>query len=166
MIPELFVILPKQDQVYPIHLIAIGKPKLEGVRQLESHYRDLLKGFARFELLELPEGRGTPARQLLEEAKRLRTHLGAVRCPVLLSAEGPRRSSEDFAAWLGLRMDRGESLTFAIGSSHGFDPALKADIREHLSLSPMTFPHDLSRVMFLEQLYRAFTILKGKTYHK
>jgi len=166
MSSELFVILSKLDQVYPIRLITIGKPKLEGVRQLEAHYRDLLKGFARFDLLEIPEGRGTPVRQLSEEAKTLRTHLGAVRCPVLLSAEGPRRSSEDFAAWLGVRMDRGESLAFAIGSSHGFDPALKTEIREHLSLSPMTFPHDLSRVMFLEQLYRAFTILKGKTYHK
>ena len=160
------VILPKQVQVYPIRLIAIGKPKLEGVRQLEAHYRDLLKAFARFDLLEIPEGRGTPTRQLSEEAVRLRAHLGNVRCPVLLSAEGPRRSSEDFAAWLGARMDRGESLAFAVGSSHGFDLDLKADIREHLSLSPMTFPHDLSRIMFLEQLYRAFAILKGKAYHK
>jgi 23S rRNA (pseudouridine1915-N3)-methyltransferase len=63
-------------------------------------------------------------------------------------------------------MDRGESLAFAIGSSHGFDPALKGEIREKMSLSPMTFPHDLSRIMCLEQLYRAFAILKGKTYHK
>jgi len=63
-------------------------------------------------------------------------------------------------------MDRGESMAFAVGSSHGFAPELKSEIREKLSLSPMTFPHDLSRVMFLEQLYRAFTILKGKTYHK
>jgi len=63
-------------------------------------------------------------------------------------------------------MDRGESLAFAVGSSHGFDPALKGEIREHLSLSPMTFPHDLSRILFLEQLYRAMTILKGTPYHK
>jgi len=152
--------------VYPIRLITIGKPKLEGVRPLEAHYRDLLKAFARLEVLELPEGRGAPARQLSEEAARLRAHLSSVRCPVLLSAEGPRRSSEDFAAWLGARMDRGESLAFAIGSSHGFDQGLKDEIREHLSLSPMTFPHDLSRVLFLEQLYRAFSILRGKTYHK
>lgn len=166
MSSDLSVILPKQDQVYPIRLITIGKLKLDGVRQLEAHYRDLLKAYARFDLLEIPEGRGTPVRQLSEEANRLRAHLGTVRCPVLLSAEGPHRTSEDFAAWLGVRMDRGESLAFTIGSSHGFDPELKAEIREHLSLSPMTFPHDLSRVLFMEQLYRAFTILKGKTYHK
>jgi 23S rRNA (pseudouridine1915-N3)-methyltransferase len=63
-------------------------------------------------------------------------------------------------------MDRGESLAFAIGSSEGFDPGLKAEIRDHLSLSPMTFPHDLSRVLLLEQLYRAFAILRGTAYHK
>ncbi|MCE1229069.1 MAG: 23S rRNA (pseudouridine(1915)-N(3))-methyltransferase RlmH [Firmicutes bacterium] len=134
------------------------------MKLLESHYRDLLRAFARLEVLELPEGKG--AKPLLDEAQRLRPHLLAARCPVLLTAEGPPRSSETFAAWLGARMDRGESLAFAIGSSEGFAPELKGEIREHLSLSPMTFPHDLSRVLFLEQLYRAFAILKGKPYHK
>jgi 23S rRNA (pseudouridine1915-N3)-methyltransferase len=152
--------------VYPIQLIAIGRPKLESIRQLEIHYRSLLKGFCRLEVLEIPEGKGDLARQLKEEGERLKPLLAACRCPVLLDADGPARSSEAMAAWLGARMDRGESLAFALGSSHGFDPSLKQDIRERLSLSAMTFPHDLTRVLFLEQLYRSFTILKGKTYHK
>jgi len=152
--------------LYPIRLIVIGRPKLEAVRQLESHYRDLLRAFCRLEVLEVPEGKGEGPRQLKDEADRLKVLLAAVRCPVLLDAEGPSRSSEGMAAWLGVRMDRGESLAFALGSSHGFDPALKRAFPERLSLSPMTFPHDLSRVMFLEQLYRSFTILRGKTYHK
>ena len=152
--------------MYPIRLITIGRPKLEPIRQLETHYRDLLKGFCRLELLEIPEGKGDTARQLKEEGERLRPLLAACRCPVLLDAEGPSRTSEALAVWLGARMDRGESLAFALGSSHGFDPSLKRDIRERLSLSPMTFPHDLTRVLFLEQLYRSLTILKGKTYHK
>jgi 23S rRNA (pseudouridine1915-N3)-methyltransferase len=136
------------------------------IRDLEQHYRTLLKAYARLEVDELAEGKGDPARQLRDEADRLRVHLRAARCPVLLSAEGPPRTSEAFAAWLGVRMDRGDSLTFALGSSGGFDPALKAEVKEHLSLSPMTFPHDLSRVLFLEQLYRAFAILRGTAYHK
>jgi len=152
--------------LYPIRLITIGRPKGGPLRELEQHYRTLLKGYARLEVEELAEGRGDCARQLRDEAERLRSQLLTVRCPVLLSAEGPPRTSEAFARWLGVRMDRGESLAFAIGSSHGFDPALKAEVREHLSLSPMTFPHDLSRVLFLEQLYRAFSILKGTSYHK
>jgi 23S rRNA (pseudouridine1915-N3)-methyltransferase len=136
------------------------------VRDLEQHYRTLLKAYVRLELEDLPEGRGDPARQLREEAERLRSRLSGIRRPVLLSADGPPRTSEAFAAWLGERMDRGESLAFAIGSSEGFDPGLKAEIRDHLSLSPMTFPHDLSRVLLLEQLYRAFAILRGTAYHK
>ena len=136
------------------------------MRDLEQHYRTLLKAYVRLELEDLPEGRGDPARQLREEAERLRSRLSGIRRPVLLSADGPPRTSEAFAAWLGERMDRGESLAFAIGSSEGFDPGLKAEIRDHLSLSPMTFPHDLSRVLLLEQLYRAFAILRGTAYHK
>jgi len=152
--------------VYPIRLIAVGRSKPGPLRDLEQHYRTLLKAHARLEVEELPEGRGEPPRQLREEADRIRTRLEGVRCPVLLSAEGPARTSEAFAAWLGARMDRGESLAFVIGSSHGLDAGLKGEVREHLSLSPMTFPHDLGRVVFLEQLYRAFTILKGGPYHK
>ena len=151
--------------MYPIRFVTIGRPKLEAIRTLEAHYLTLLKTYARVERIELSEGRGESHRQLREEADRLRPLL-AVRCPVLLSAEGPARSSEDLARWLGVRMDRGDSLAFAVGSSCGFDPELKVEVREHLSLSPMTFPHDLSRVLFLEQLYRAFSILKGTPYHK
>lgn len=152
--------------MYPIRLLTIGRPKLPALRDLEKHYQTLLKGHARLDLVELAEGKGDSQRQLKDEAERLRVHLVGVRCPVLLSADGPPRTSEAFAQWLGLRMDRGDSLAFAIGSSHGFDPALKAEVRDHLSLSPMTFPHDLSRVLFLEQLYRAFSILKRTPYHK
>ena len=152
--------------MYPIRLLAVGRPRSGPIRDLEQHYRTLLKAHARLEVEDLPEGRGDPARQLRDEADRLRIPLLAARCPVLLTAEGPARTSEEFARWLGVRMDRGESLAFAIGSSHGLDPGLKAEIREHLSLSPMTFPHDLTRVLFLEQLYRAFAILRGSPYHK
>ena len=152
--------------MYPIRLVTVGRVKLEACSQLESHYKEMLKAYCRLEHREIAEGRGDTVRQLREEALRLRPLLLEGRCPVLLDAQGTPRSSEEWAQWLGKRMDRGDSLVFAVGSSHGFDPALKAEIPERLSLSPMTFPHDLSRVLFLEQLYRAFTILKGRTYHK
>lgn len=152
--------------MYPIRLVAVGRVKSEPLRALERHYQDLLRSCARLELTEVQEGRGAPERALREEAGRLEPLLRSARCPVLLGPDGPARSSEAFATWLGERMDRGESLAFAIGSSHGFDPGLRAAVRERLSLSPMTFPHDLSRVLFLEQLYRAFQILRGGPYHK
>ncbi len=153
--------------MYPVTFLVFGRPRLDGVPALETHYSKLLRGHARLDLVELPESRAAdPARRLREEAERLRPHLAKARCPVLLDAAGPGRSSEAFAAWLGLRLDRGDSLAFALGSSDGFDPALKAEVAEKLSLSPMTFPHDLARALFLEQLYRAFSILKGGPYHK
>lgn len=140
--------------------------KLVGCQELEVHYRSLLRTFARLDVTEIAEGRGEPARQLRMEADLIRGAISGIRCPVLMDAAGTTRTSEGFAEWLGARMDRGESLAFVIGSSHGIDPALKAEVPQKLSLSPMTFPHDLSRVLLLEQLYRAFTILRGKTYHK
>ena len=152
--------------MYPVTLFAFGRLRLEPCRGLERHYLDMLRPYARMEVTELPEGKGDAIRRLKEEAERLRPRLAAVRCPVLLTPEGKLRDSEGLARWLGERMDRGESLAFALGSSHGFDPGLKKEIPEQMSLSPMTFPHELSRVMFLEQLYRAFTIIRGKDYHK
>lgn len=152
--------------MYPISLLAFGRLRLEPCRGLERHYLDMLRPYARMDLTELAEGKGEPARQLKEEAERLRLKLKAVKCPVLLTPEGKLRDSEGLARWLGERMDRGDSLAFVLGSSHGFDAGLKKEIPEQMSLSPMTFPHELTRVMFLEQLYRAFTIIRGKDYHK
>lgn len=152
--------------MYPLDLIALGRLRLDPCRDLARHYLDMLRPYARLEVTELTEGKGDPPRALKEEAARIRTRLQGVTCPVLLTPEGKLRDSEALARWLGERMDRGEGLAFVLGSSHGFDPALKAEVREHMSLSPLTFPHELSRVMLLEQLYRAFTILRGKTYHK
>ncbi|HJU82852.1 MAG TPA: 23S rRNA (pseudouridine(1915)-N(3))-methyltransferase RlmH [Holophagaceae bacterium] len=152
--------------MYPVDLLVIGRLRLEPCRALEKHYLDMLRSQARINLIELPEGKGDAARQLRDEADRLRPKLKAAGLAILLTPEGRRMDSEGFAAWLGERMDQGQRPAFAIGSSHGFDPALKAEVREQISLSPMTFPHELFRVMFLEQLYRAFTILKGTPYHK
>lgn len=152
--------------MYPICLISFGRLRLEPCRDLERHYLDMLRPYARMEVLELPEGKGDPVRQLKDEAERLRPRLLAASCPVLLTPEGTARDSEGLAKWLVNRMNLGEKLAFALGSSHGFDPELKKEVPEKLSLSPMTFPHELSRVLFLEQLFRAFTIIRGKDYHK
>jgi 23S rRNA (pseudouridine1915-N3)-methyltransferase len=150
----------------PSTVFAFGRLRLEPCRGLEQHYLDMLRPYARMEVAELSEGKGDPARQLKDEAERLRPKLAGVSCPVLLTPEGKLRDSAGLAQWLVERMNRGERLAFALGSSHGFDPDFKKEIREQMSLSPMTFPHELTRVLFLEQLYRAFTIIRGKDYHK
>ena len=152
--------------MYPVDLIAFGRLRLEPCRALEAHYLTMLRAHARIDVIELQEGKGDISKQLRDEGERLRPRLKAAGRAILLDPTGPTFTSEAFASWLGARVDKGERLAFAIGSSHGFDPGLKAEIPDKLSLSPMTFPHELSRVMFLEQLYRAFSILKGSPYHK
>jgi 23S rRNA (pseudouridine1915-N3)-methyltransferase len=152
--------------VYPIRLIIVGSPKQKSILSLQSHYEKLIKTYIRLEILEVQEGRGQLGQQLSIEAKRIKNALHGFQRQILLDAGGALRKSEEFASWLGPKIDLGESLAFAIGSSNGFHSTLKTDIKEHISLSPMTFPHDLSQVMFLEQLYRAFTILQKKIYHK
>jgi len=83
---------------YPIRLITVGRPKLAPVRELEAHYQGLLKAFARLTVVELPEGRGDTARQLQEEAERIRPQLLASRCPVRCRNRPPMTSSSYWAS--------------------------------------------------------------------
>jgi 23S rRNA (pseudouridine1915-N3)-methyltransferase len=152
--------------MHPIRLVVVGKSKMEEIVSLENRYKKFIKRYVNLEVIEIQEGRGRGERQLLDEAAKIKKALTGFRCQVLLSADGLQRSSETFASWLGAKVDLGDSIAFAIGSSHGFHPYLKADVTERMALSSMTFPHDLCRLMFVEQLYRAFCIINGKTYHK
>jgi 23S rRNA (pseudouridine1915-N3)-methyltransferase len=86
---------------------------------------------------------------------------------IALCIEGASCSSEAFSEALSrLALEGKSSVCFLIGSSYGLDPDLKAQCECRLSLSPMTFPHHLARVMLLEQIYRAFQIREGSRYHK
>lgn len=85
---------------------------------------------------------------------------------VLLDSRGKQLSSEELAAWIGRERDSGaQQLIFAIGPADGWSAAARAQAHLLLSFGPMTFPHELARVMLTEQLYRAFTILSGHPYH-
>jgi 23S rRNA (pseudouridine1915-N3)-methyltransferase len=152
--------------MYPIRLVTVGRPKAEPFLALEKHYKKMLGAYVRLDLVEVREAKGEGGAQLLLEAGRVRDALAGFRCQALLCPDGAPMSSEEFASWLGAKTDIGESLAFAIGSSRGFHPSLKTEVGEKVSLGRMTFPHDLCRALFIEQLYRAFTILGGKTYHK
>ena len=129
-------------------MIAVGRLRPPYQDDVE-HYRKMLAGHVKVELIEVRGDEKVPPR-IPDRA-----------FTVLLSSEGATYNSEQFSAWLEERRQAGTDLTFVIGGPKGLD--LQADMR--LSLGPMTLPHQLARVVLLEQLYRAHKILAGEPYH-
>ncbi len=131
----------------------IGKSKDRAIGELTMEYLRRLGRYASTEALELPsEG------ALLKQVDRVTL--------VLLDAGGRQLSSEELARFLEDHQNRGtQTLLFAVGPANGFSDAARNAAALHLSLGRMTLPHELARVVLLEQLYRAFTILKGHPYH-
>lgn len=142
-----------------IHFAVVGKLKESFYRDAVAEYQKRLSRFADVSLCEVAE-----CATLKEEAALLKRQCrGFV---VALAVEGKKYDSEGFAAKLKELTDAGREVTFLIGSSCGLDESLKraADLR--VSFSDMTFPHQLMRVILFEQVYRAFMINTGSTYHK
>lgn len=157
-----------------IHILCVGRLKEKFYAEAAAEYAKRLSAYCKLTITELPEERlpKDPSQAqidaaLAREAQAVRAKLPP-RCGVIaLCVEGRQRSSEDLAGLLRTWMNRGEGhLVFLIGGSYGLDPALKAEAWARLSMSPMTFPHHLARVMLLEQIYRAFKINEGSSYHK
>ena len=157
-----------------VKVITIGKLKEKYWREAQEEYLKRLGAFCKAELVELPEERlpenpsaGAIAQCLKKEAERIRSQIPAGAFVYSLQIEGKLFSSEALAASLADNALAGKStVVFLIGSSFGLDEALKKESHAALSFSKMTFPHQLARVMLLEQLYRAFSINAGTKYHK
>ena len=157
-----------------VTVICVGKLKETFYAQAAAEYVKRLGRYCKLELIELPEQRlpDAPApaeieRALSREAEAIRGKIPPSASVVALCIEGRLHSSEEVARLLGNWQQRGEKcLAFVIGGSYGLHPSVKAAARLQLSMSPMTFPHHLARVMLLEQIYRGFQILEGGKYHK
>lgn len=142
-----------------VRLVCVGKLKEEFWRSACAEYQKRLSRFCKLEIKELCERAGPKE----EAAELLSSCKGRV---FALAIEGKACGSEEFAKKIGTLADAGQEMTFVIGSSLGLDGAVKQRADELLSFSQMTFPHQLMRVILLEQIYRAFTILAGSPYHK
>ena len=138
-----------------IRILAIGKLKRAWVAEGVAFYRKRLPGL---EVVELKDS--TPAK----EAEAIRTARKPAERLVLLSEEGRQLNSVNLADLLGGWAS--ERLALVIGGADGHDPRLKQQADALLSLSALTFPHELARLMLVEQLYRASTILQGGPYHR
>ncbi len=151
-------------------LLTVGKTDVAWVREGLRTYSDRLGHYVPFAIREIPELKG--ARSLSEEQIKQKegdlilASLSPSDRVFLLDEHGSMMRSVEFAAWIGKLISQGSrDIVFVIGGAYGFSPAVYSRAEGKLSLSPMTFSHQMVRTIFAEQLYRAFTILKGEPYH-
>ena len=137
----------------------VGKIKESFYREGVAEYVKRLSRFVKVEVKELAEGANPEA----EAEDILRACKGYV---IALAVEGQKQSSEQLATRLQKLADEGKDVTFVIGSSCGLSEKVKQAADYKLSFSDMTFPHQLMRVILAEQVYRAYMINAGSTYHK
>lgn len=141
-----------------IRLVMLGKTRRNEIRALVEDYLARIRRFAEVELTELREDSAASLRKLT---------LDPAATVVLLDDAGKPQTSAQFAKWLGESRDRGaRELVFLCGAAEGFPESLRRRATQKLSLSPLTFSHELARAMLAEQLYRAFATLAGHPYPK
>ena len=158
-----------------VNLIVVGKLKESYLRDACAEYVKRLGAFCKLTITELPESKlpDSPSEKeiftaLANEGKSIAAILNGKGCyNITMCIEGKQLSSEKLAEKIGKISVEGKStLNIVIGSSHGISEEVKSQSDLRLSMSEMTFPHQLARVMVLEQVYRAFQILNGGKYHK
>ena len=153
-----------------ITLLVVGKTEDAYLRDGIEKYVKRLKHYIRFDSVELPELKNTKAlsqeQQKAREAELLLKTISNTDYVVLLDENGAELTSVGFASLLNKKMLASvQNMVFVIGGPYGFDASVYARANEKLSLSRMTFSHQMVRLFFTEQVYRAFTILKGEPYH-
>ena len=155
-----------------IILICVGKLKEKFYKDACAEYMKRLSPYCKLTVVEIPEVKlskdptlGEITTALSKEGDAIRAKLPPSSRVTALCVEGKLCSSEELARMVAAG-GQDKHLVFVIGGSHGLHPSVKAEASSQLSMSPMTFPHHLARVLLLEQLYRAFKINEGSSYHK
>lgn len=160
--------------MFEITLIAMGKLKEKFYLSAAAEYEKRLKAYCNFKIIEFPEVRLSDAPSTAEITNALEKEADTILTKVpkgawfcVFTPEGKLLSSENLAQKLAdVKLSGKSSVCFLIGSSFGMAQRLKDMADMKLSMSPMTFPHHLARIMVLEQLYRAEAIQAGSKYHK
>lgn len=148
------------DPVQHISLLSVGKVKTPWIAEGCSVFAERLGHLCKFEQKIIAAGDRTSENEKLSAA--LEKIHGTI---IVLDETGKSMSSSAFASTIGKHRDHGESITFVIGGAYGLDASVKARASTIMALGPMTLPHELCQLLFLEQLYRAHTILAGTGYH-
>lgn len=149
-----------------ITVVAVGNLKEKFSKDAQNEYLKRLSAFCKVKIIETKEFNELKNIELIKEkeGEEILKHLSGY--PILLDVKGGEITSEDLAKDIEKLSLTNSSITFIIGGSYGVSEKVRENCKQKLSFSKMTFPHNLFRIMLLEQLYRAFTILNGKSYHK
>lgn len=152
-----------------ITIAAVGKMRTRHWLAAQDDYLKRLRHYTTVDLIEVKDvvGRGIPDEQAMtREGEQLLAAAGRANRTIVLDPTGRQLTSPELAAALQAWLEQAGEVAVLIGGPLGFAPDVRAAAHESLSLSPLTFTHELARVIWLEQLYRAFTILHGEPYHK
>jgi 23S rRNA (pseudouridine1915-N3)-methyltransferase len=154
-----------------VKLIVVGKTKEDWIKEGIKHYLKLLKKYVDLEIVEVKEEKITKSKDeksiLDSEGERIAKYLEKNALWIALDIDGEKFTSEEFAKLFEKSLNRGYSnFALIIGGALGLSKKILGGCLIRLSLSRMTFPHELSRIIILEQIYRAFSILAGTKYHK
>ena len=156
-----------------VNIICVGKLKERYLREATEEYSKRLKALCKLRIIELPEERSGDdpsdaqiAHTINAESERIMAKIGKGDYVIALCIEGKNISSEELSERLGDISMNASTVDFIIGGSCGLSDELKQRADFRLSMGKMTFPHQLFRVMLLEQIYRAFQISHGTKYHK
>ena len=146
--------------MHKLTLLSIGKVKIPWIKEGCDVFAERISHSCDFSERILSAGEKMDEHVRLEQA--LEKTSGTV---ILLDELGTEMTSKEFSAFLGKKHDAGEAVTFVIGGAYGVSPIVRSTATKAIALSRMTLPHELCKLVFLEQLYRAHTILEGRGYH-
>ncbi len=153
-----------------IRMIAVGTRMPAWIQDGLMEYGKRLPREWGFQLVEIPllhRGKNQPAQRLMDnEGEKMLACLGPNANPVALDSQGRQWTTEEFAQQLESWLQQGHDLAFLIGGPEGLAPSCLQRAETHWSLSRLTFPHPLVRILVAEQLYRAWSLLQGHPYHR
>ncbi len=156
-----------------VTLITVGTLKESYLRDAAAEYKKRISQYAKIEEIELKEERvadeddkSAVERALVVEGEKILASIPKGAYKIALCVEGVQYDSPSLAALISGGIDKSGKIAFIIGSSHGLSESVKRECDTRLSISKLTFPHQLMRPVLLEAIYRSFTITAGKRYHK
>ena len=150
-----------------IKIITVGNIKEKYLKEAITEYQKRISKYTNIEIIEVKdEGLVEPAKAITLEGEKILKHISDKDYIITLEIEGKELTSEEFAKKIDKIQLESSTITFIIGGSYGLSQNIKEKSKLHLSFSKMTFPHQLFRVILLEQIYRTYKINNNESYHK